>query len=167
MVHTRIRITPWHVVFLSKYGFHPKNHGHTTFQDQEKPNLPVLRESANPLPPVPASCRGDRRGMIGINDSPLSTPNAQKVDSQDRSRDRSRDRSWDSPGTSPGTGPQNRSWNLSWSQDQCPGPVLGLVPPGPGPVPGRIESWCDRWYFKLLWRPQKAPRTGTQDTGRH
>ena len=67
------------------------------FQFVEESFGPV---SADPLPPVPASCRGDRRGMqlevIGINDSPWGTrPNPQKVDSQDRSRDRSRHQSWD------------------------------------------------------------------------
>ena len=72
------------------------------------PPLPTKtksKKSADPLPPVPASCRGDRRGMqlevIGINDGPWKTrPNARKVDFQDRSRDRSRDRSW------------NQSWDF-------------------------------------------------------
>ena len=117
-------------------------------------------ESADPLPPVPASCRGDRRGMqlevIGIKDSPWKArPNAQKVDSQDHSRDRSR---------------RDRSWDQSWDPGCCfrllvvsrsqpkqvlgpvLGPVLGLVPartgteagPGPGVTAG-IGS-----HFKLL-----------------
>ena len=66
------------------------------------------------------------------------------------------------PGPVPGpTGPGT----LVVSDYLVLGPVLGPVwEAGPG-----IESWCDRWYFKLLWcdlkKLQKTFRTGTQDTG--
>ena len=129
----------------------PTKQTHTTRKQQTniQPNnyqptssAPAIasNESADPLPPVPASCRGDRRGMqlevIGIHDGPGGhAPKAQKVDCQDRSGSR--------------TGPEK----------PVLGPVLGLVlllllvvtSPGQDRFQdwsnrSRIESWCDRWY---------------------
>ena len=127
-----------------------------------------IYKSADPLPPVPTSCRGDRRGMqleaIGINGSPWEArPKAQKVDSQTADRSspgtvlRSQDRSRTSPRTGPGPvlkllpgpvlgarfGPRSR-----------PGPLSGLVQAGP-----RIESWCARWY--------RIPLQTAAETRRH
>ena len=114
--------------------------------------LEGIAKSADPLPPVPASCRGDRRGMqlevIGINDSRWKTrPNPQKVDSQDRSGT-----SGTSPGTSPGTGPgtgfrllvvsQNRSWDRTGPWDESwTGPGTGPGGPVPGKGFGPDQSW--------------------------
>ena len=88
------------------------------------------RKSADPLPPIPASCRGDRRGM----QLEVTT----KVDSQDRFWDRS----WTSPGspgTGPGTGPGTLVllFQMTCSQPKLvPGPIGPRFGPGTG-VPER------------------------------
>ena len=59
-----------------------------------------------------------------------------------------------SPGTSPGTGPGTLVLLFQITSSQ-PKPVLqdwSREQSGPGTEAGLIESWCDRWYFKFLYR---------------
>ena len=129
-----------------------------------------LTKIADPLPPVPASCRGDRRGMqlevIGINDGPWGHARTHEkwisrtgpgtgpgtgpswrfccfrllVVSQNRSWDRSQDRSWDRS--------WDQSWDRSWdwSQTSCrtgltdPGTAGPRTRPGTGPGAGPLSG---------------------------
>ena len=92
---------------------------------------PRIKKSADPLPPVPASCRGDWRGMqlevIGINDSPCKArPKAQKVDSQDRSGTWSWDRLL-AVSKGPVAVLGDRSWGWSWGWS-CAGQTFRTGP---------------------------------------
>ena len=96
------------------------------------------------LPPVPASCRGDWRGMqlevIGINDSPWRHARKHKK-WLDRSRtgpDRSQTGPGTSPATSPGTGPGSGPGTAS--------DYLQSAKTGPGTGPGTGQDIESCWY---------------------
>ena len=89
-------------------------------------------KSADPLPPVPASCRGDRRGMqlevSGINDGPWGHKYKKSGPGTGP-----RTGPGTSPGTSPGTGPAGTGPGTASD-------YLQLSGTGPEPVPGPARS---------------------------